>query len=1061
MIDRDARDAIRTELDVNLMVEAAAGTGKTTSLVTRIVALIRTGRCRVQSLAAITFTVKAAAQLRERLHEKLGEAYAETPEGEERARIREAIDELDRAFIGTTHAFCARLLRERPVESGIDPEFEELDELATTLLNETFFARWFDAQAVLDPEGVRRVSEAGLKPAMLRRVFLRLVEYADVEIVATACERPDLGPAVEQVLAFVAEVEPHLPTAAMREKPDAFELMMRDLARRRNSSDLSETLQQLALLDAGDHLSRKATLKNWADGQQAKAFYQRYAVLAEDTVRPVVRRWREYVHCILIDFLRPAVTAFEAERIRNGTLTFNDLLMRARDLLRDHSGVRRYFQRRFTHVLVDEFQDTDPVQAEVLFYLTGREVEERDWRKVTPRAGSLFIVGDPKQSIYRFRRADITTYLTVRELMLQSGGRTVQLNTNFRSARPVCDFVNRSFATLFTQDDVAASRQAPHVDLGPIHEGDAMSGVYVLETPDANQEVVAEAEAACIARWIGSSVRRRDSVWDAGGTREAQYGDFMLVSAYKPRLALYARALQAEGVPFEITGGGAFTKSQEIKDVLPLLEVAADPDDTLSLVAFLRGPLCGASDDALYRFVKLGGRWSLFGEPPVGTDATLAEGLRIAKDALDLARRLPPAAAMARIFERVALPAYATLHEPAGANSGTVMLALALARTWEATSESFAEVVGRLTEVFEKKSLIEELDVDPIAGNVVRLMNMHQVKGLEAPVVFLIDPVDAIEFPVEIAVDRSTDPSRGYLAIQEKDSYSRRDIARPAGWDAHAEREEKFEAAEDRRKLYVAATRAKSMLVIGFRMKKAMHAGVWKELASRVTRKFPSIEHVPVAAPIAGAASSVDDARRSIASRRAVASSESYSVLPVTKVAHADHQTLVRAEEGLGKGMSWGRVLHRLFEAMIRDESLDVRRFAVNLLRDEERDAAELEDVLTLVESVRSSELWKRVMAADERMAEVPFALSVPRRDVGIDEDGDTLLHGAIDLVFREGEEWVVIDYKSDSTAGRLDALVAYYAPQVEHYVKFWARLTGARTTGGLFFVDGAVVVPV
>jgi ATP-dependent exoDNAse (exonuclease V) beta subunit len=155
--------------------------------------------------------------------------------------------------------------------------------------------------------------------------------------------------------------------------------------------------------------------------------------------------------------------------------------------------------------------------------------------------------------------------------------------------------------------------------------------------------------------------------------------------------------------------------------------------------------------------------------------------------------------------------------------------------------------------------------------------------------------------------------------------------------------------------------------------------------------------------------------------------------------------------------MSWGRVLHRLFEAMLRDESLDIRLHAENLLKDEERDAAELSEVLRVVEAVESSPLWRRVKAADERYVEVPFALMAPRREVGLDEEGDTLLHGTIDLAFREGDRWFIIDYKTDSTAGRLDSLVNYYAPQVEHYARFWSRLTKKETSGGLFFVDGSI----
>src|SRR5439155_25967487 len=177
------------------------------------------------------------------------------------------------------------------------------------------------------------------------------------------------------------------------------------------------------------------------------------------------------------------------------------------------------------------------------------------------------------------------------------------------------------------------------------------------------------------------------------------------------------------------------------------------------------------------------------------------------------------------------------------------------------------------------------------------------------------------------------------------------------------------------------------------------------------------------------AAPPFSDVQAEIACRFAAASDTSYSVLPVTKVAHANHAELVRAEEGLGKGMSWGRVLHQLFEAMLRDETLDIRLYAENLLKDEERDVVELVEVMRVVEAVQSSPLWQRVKSADERYVEIPFALKVPAAELGLDGPPETLLHGTIDLVFREKNEWFVVDYKTDSTANRLDALAEYYAP--------------------------------
>lgn len=284
-------------------------------------------------------------------------------------------------------------------------------------------------------------------------------------------------------------------------------------------------------------------------------------------------------------------------------------------------------------------------------------------------------------------------------------------------------------------------------------------------------------------------------------------------------------------------------------------------------------------------------------------------------------------------------------------------------------------------------------------------------------------------------------------------------LAAPPGWDGYEQTEKEFKRAEKLRLLYVAATRAKRMLIVGFRQTAKGVKGAWRELAGRVRERLPMPGEVASAPPAPPPAARLfAEARDEIASRFESARETSYSVLPITKVAHSSHVELVRAEEGLGKGMSWGRVLHRLFEAMLRDESIDVRLYAENLLKDEERDVVELTEVLRVVEAVQSSPLWQRVKAADERYVEIPFALEVPAASLALPPSPpDTLLHGTIDLVFRERNEWFVVDYKTDSTANRLAALTEYYAPQVRLYANFWSRLVNAPTRGGLFFVDGCV----
>jgi ATP-dependent helicase/nuclease subunit A len=153
--------------------------------------------------------------------------------------------------------------------------------------------------------------------------------------------------------------------------------------------------------------------------------------------------------------------------------------------------------------------------------------------------------------------------------------------------------------------------------------------------------------------------------------------------------------------------------------------------------------------------------------------------------------------------------------------------------------------------------------------------------------------------------------------------------------------------------------------------------------------------------------------------------------------------------------MSWGRVVHRLLEALMRDGRLDVRVYAANLLAEEERSAGDLEEIVRTVEAVRTSDLWARAAAAPRRLVEVPFALMVGREELGLaDGPAETLLQGAIDLVFEQDGTWTLVDYKSDTVGDRLDELVAFYTPQIAIYRRYWERLTGRPTRAGLFFAD-------
>ena len=231
--------------------------------------------------------------------------------------------------------------------------------------------------------------------------------------------------------------------------------------------------------------------------------------------------------------------------------------------MRDKPQIRKYFRKRFTHLLVDEFQDTDPIQAEVMLLLTAQRETETDWRKCRPVDGSLFVVGDPKQSIYRFRRADIATYNQVRQIIERSGGQIVALSANFRTIGPLVEWVNETFDPVFPDKATvhAPARRPMQIGRTEGSSGD-LAGLRVLQVPSdtGDKFAIAEYEADLLARTIqtaitdGQSIPRSQKDLDRGGTSAATAGDFLIITRTKERLSTYARKLQELGIPCQVTG---------------------------------------------------------------------------------------------------------------------------------------------------------------------------------------------------------------------------------------------------------------------------------------------------------------------------------------------------------------------------------------------------------------------------------------------------------------------------------------------------------------------------
>jgi ATP-dependent helicase/nuclease subunit A len=755
--------------------------------------------------------------------------------------------------------------------------------------------------------------------------------------------------------------------------------------------------------------------------------------------------------------------------LATGQLNFQDLLILARDLLRHHPRVRQHLQGRFTHLLVDEFQDTDPIQAEVMLYLTSDASNGADWRQLRPRPGALFAVGDPKQSIYRFRRADIVTYDRMKEIIEHGGGRVLELTTNFRSVNKVCEWTNEVFHEIFP---ISSTReQAANSVLSAFRPpGDAWCGVFKLETTSHGKrgaDLIAQENAAKIARWIRWAIDTGLPILGENGAGEvhsqpAEPGDFMIILRNRSRLHHYAMALEGEGIPYEISGGRAFGESEELALLLPFLRAVSDPDDPVALVSFLRGKLWGVDDNALYQFRRAGGRFSYLTDCPEAADGRIAEAFGMLREARTLAHHLPPGAAFGRICQRLGILAYGAAQELGDSRSGSILKALTLTRWLSAQGKSFRNIIDHLSRLMEDED-VEGMSAEPGRMNAVKLLNLHRAKGLEAPIVFLADPCRFSRRPPLFSINRDGAQAEGHFLITTNEGFRQRELARPRDWNDKVSEEIAFQTAEEDRVLYVAATRARNMLVVSVHRRERKRDGTsrsegpWTKLCRSLEDELPSAKSLFEKAPrtsLQELPSKLTAVRAQIEEKHDAVTRPTYTVTQVTKIVHEKGDPH-SAHEGRGRGVAWGRLLHRLLESLMRSELLDVNGYIEFLLHAEGLPLDEANEVARIIERVGASELWQRACRAKRRLVEVPFALMVPSREIGISEGPqETVLKGVIDLAFYDDNEWVIVDYKSDPVSNGLPNLISLYAPQIRQYRHYWEQLTGEATRAAFFFIE-------
>ena len=1063
VLDQAARDKIKFELGTNFLVEAGAGSGKTTSLVDRMVHLIYTGTAEIREIVAITFTRKAADELKVRFQAKLEQAWKTEADLDVKFRLGEALQNIEQSFLGTVHSFCAKLLRERPIEANLDLAFAELEKNDDFDLLEEAWQQYLQGVLLEDPEKFEVLNELGITVENLFDWLKDLREYPDVEWVADTVAKPDLAACYDSFIDLLKEAKRCFPEE--HEKgPDKLQEPIERALRQYHFNPQPQDKVRMETFQLFNKKDLKPTQYKWSSKEDAKYYHEKITSFYEGSIKPIVQAWKEYCHPIIISFLKGAVSAYEQIKKERSLLNFQDLMMHTAALLKDNQEVRRYFQDKYRFLLVDEFQDTDPLQAEIMFYLTGEDHNERVWTSCRPKAGSLFVVGDPKQAIYRFRRADIDTYNRVKDLIKEHGGEVLQLTTNFRTVDSVTTKLNAVFEEHLPE--VESDYQAAYRPLMAYHEdeGIGFSGVKRLSVPAdvSKKDEVIQKDAENIALTVQNLMKQGH-----------QATDFMVLTRYNDGVALYAKNLEDMGIPVSISGEVILGETREFQDLWILLKSFLDPTDEVSFVAVLRGIFFGISDQELYEWKLTGGRFTMYSDIPADLSRETATKFEFALEKLQKGQRyirnLAPTAAIEKILEEVGFYPLLLKNDRNKRTYKSLLQIIEVLRKQEASGHTtYKLVLEALTKMIFEKTVVANMEEE---ADAVRVMNIHKAKGLEAPIVFLAHPAKLVNPETFLSkhIKRGDQTSKGYFSFTVKNGFSTKEAAIPLEWEPYKEEELRYLLEEELRIIYVAATRAEKALIIS-------SEGGNKKNPWNILFEIEDIEEMEI--PEIDWHSFHSEPREITLAEYQVKIVNKTAWLEKSRMKTFDHWTPTKDKDffeviGIGResggGKDWGTLIHDVFEKTVQGHNLShYIRIALGKYRlSEDRE----KEVKEYVSHFQQSQLWEDLITADEVLTEVPFTLQVEKGQYlyslitkNPDDNHPFVVKGMIDLIYKKDGEWIIVDYKTDraKVIEDYEKLREFYHSQLAFYKHAWEEITKEKVTNEfLYFLAPNLLMPI
>ncbi len=1035
-VDKESRERIMTDLNTNFFVEAGAGSGKTTVLVERMVAMVEAG-IDISNICAITFTKAAAGEFYARFQRRLSQMNTEN--------ARAALKNIDLCFMGTIDSFCNMLLSEHPTAAHIPSNASVISDEELNALCLSMYSRIQKGDIGEETDGLQEKCEwfrsyfwkpsevflAGMKE-------LLQTKHVDYHFEVPSEQNCDniFGKEKEEILRVLKYLLLH-PEIVVAGKPQAAQSAWDTLnsnihilegAWNENLSDVISTLKRITglrlIAEYKDHVGalgaefEKFFIAHTKGTKQTIAHYE-----VNETADPFLyQRLNSFRYGAAMSFLVPAARFISNSLREKGKLTYADYLLYLRDLLKEDASksgrLINHITQRHRYFLVDEFQDTNPIQAEILFYLAGCEPKE-NWRECIPRPGSLFIVGDPKQSIYRFNNADVGAFLRVKELFKGDVGEVLYLSRNYRSCESMCRWFNRVFSELMPENTPNQCKfdRIP-VDDKPEYKA-SFSGVYGYSVP-ASRSIASskdpESVAEIIERIIADpNITIQDCNKDST-PRRPEYKDIMVITRRKTNLSYYMNALQNHQIPFQVEGANLFQDCPALIALTYLMAGVADPFDKRAVFCIEKLSGCAVTCEELIQYAKRAKSLSA-----AGLFTMLLEEQKV----------------FARVSSR---------------NAECVFFALELLRNTEITGEitSIKDAAIYLDKLVNGKSNQERSLYFDLDSNCVHLANLHKVKGLEAPIVIFAEPMCKGSLP-DKRIDYQSDPPQGWLfSIDSAITY-----------DYPTEKDLERAALEQEiiRLLYVASTRASNALIISKLETKSKpnKLDFWKQLNPYVDEdileRLAPCTKTPHSKEILDAEVLYREAEDTSVLKDKVSECKSYTIkrpstIKIKRVTdakddpqeHRDVESSKETQKPLAKRNAAliGTMVHRLMECLvISNNNVKLEPLIADIVKEYDADDTYYREILRNVgETMRSGgypqnngvaqDLLTELMAADEVYCEIPFSFQECQGE------NACIWDGVMDVVYRKDGRWHILDYKTNADPSDLDE---QYTQQLSAYI--------------------------